>query len=65
MGWARREFFPRLIQGPFHNGLIVVFTAAVILAVLGALASLLRGPRPTPVPKQPDRAEPVLAAEQR
>jgi hypothetical protein len=60
-----REFFPRLIQGPFHNGLIVVFTAAAILAVLGALASLLRGPRPTPVPEQPDRAEPVLAAEQR
>jgi MFS family permease len=38
-----REFFPQLIQGPFHNGLIVVFTAATVLAVLGAAASLLRG----------------------
>ena len=60
-----REFFPRLIQGPFHNGLVVVFTAATILAVLGALASLLRGPRPTPAADQSDRSEPVLAAKQR
>ena len=60
-----REFFPRLIQGPFHNGLIVVFTAATILAVLGALASLLRGPRPILAADQSDRAEPVLAAKQR
>jgi len=60
-----REFFPRLIQGPFHNGLIVVFTAATILAVLGALASLLRGPRPTLAADQSDRSEPVLAAKQR
>jgi len=60
-----REFFPRLIQGPFHNVLIVVFTAATILAVLGALASLLRGPRPTPAADQSDRSEPVLAAQQR
>jgi MFS family permease len=59
------EFFPRLIQGPFHNGLIVVFTAATILAVLGALASLLRGPRPAPAADQSDRSEPVLAAKQR
>ena len=60
-----REFFPRLIQGPFHNGLVVVFTAATILAVLGALASLLRGPRPILAADQSDRAEPVLAAKQR
>jgi len=45
-----REFFPQLIQGPFHNGLIVVFTAATILSVLGAFASLLRGARPKTVP---------------
>jgi MFS family permease len=37
-----REFFPDLISGPFHHGLMVVFTAA---AVLSALASLLRGGR--------------------
>jgi MFS family permease len=43
-----QQFFPHLIEGPFHNGLIVVFTAATILAVLGAFASLLRGPRVAP-----------------
>ena len=59
-----REFFPQLIQGPFHSGLIVVFTAAAILAGLSALASLLRGARPRPAPDQPDRSEPVLAANQ-
>jgi MFS family permease len=38
-----REFFPSLISGPFHQGLIVVFVVAVVLSLLGALASLLRG----------------------
>jgi MFS family permease len=40
-----RQFFPDLISGPFHHGLIVVFSVATGLAVLGALASLLRGGR--------------------
>jgi EmrB/QacA subfamily drug resistance transporter len=40
-----REFFPNLISGPFHHGLIVVFSSAVVLSVLAALASLLRGGR--------------------
>ena len=54
-----REFFPSLISGPFHHGLVVVFTVAAVLAVLGALASLLRGarpaagPQPAPLPPQP------------
>jgi MFS family permease len=38
-----REFFPNLIAAPFHRGLIIVFTAAAIMSVLGALVSLLRG----------------------
>jgi MFS family permease len=38
-----REFFPDLISGPFHHGLVVVFGVAAGLSVLGALASLLRG----------------------
>jgi MFS family permease len=42
-----REFFPRLISGPFHSGLIVVFAVSAGLAVLSGLASLLRGGRPT------------------
>nr|WP_301332176.1 MFS transporter [Petropleomorpha daqingensis] len=39
------EFFPQLISGPFHSGLVVVFTAAAAMSVIGALASLLRGGR--------------------
>jgi len=37
------QFFPRLISGPFHHGLIIVFTAAALMSVIGALVSLLRG----------------------
>ncbi len=37
------HFFPDLISAPFHHGLVVVFSVAAALSVLGALASLLRG----------------------
>jgi MFS family permease len=40
-----RAFFPGLISGPFHHGLVVVFGVAAALAALAALASLLRGGR--------------------
>jgi hypothetical protein len=40
-----REFFPELISGPFHQGLIVVFAVSAALSVLAGLASLLRGGR--------------------
>ncbi|HEV7679183.1 MAG TPA: MFS transporter [Candidatus Dormibacteraeota bacterium] len=40
-----RSFFPDLISGPFHQGLIVVFAVAAGLSALAALASLLRGGR--------------------
>jgi MFS family permease len=40
-----RQFFPGLISGPFHSGLIVVFAVSTGLAVLAGLASLLRGSR--------------------
>jgi MFS family permease len=39
------EFFPQLISGPFHSGLVVVFIAAAVMSVIGALASLMRGRR--------------------
>ena len=42
-----RDFFPRLLSAPFHQGLVVVFVAAA-LSVLAALASLLRGGRTLP-----------------
>lgn len=32
-------FFPQLISGPFHTGLAVVFAAAAVMMVLGALTS--------------------------
>jgi MFS family permease len=41
-----RQFFPALISGPFHHGLIVVFAVAAGLAAVAAVASLLRGGRP-------------------
>jgi MFS family permease len=37
------QFFPHLISGPFHHGLLIVFSAAIALSVAGALISLLRG----------------------
>jgi MFS family permease len=38
-----KQFFPNLISGPFHHGLMIVFIAAAIMSVLGAIVSLLRG----------------------
>jgi hypothetical protein len=38
-----KEFFPNLITGPFHHGLVIVFSAAIAMSVAGALVSLLRG----------------------
>jgi MFS family permease len=38
-----KEFFPRLISDPFHHGLVIVFTAAAIMMVVAAIASLMRG----------------------
>ena len=40
-----RHFFPALISGPFHHGLVIVFAAATALAALAAVASLFRGGR--------------------
>jgi MFS family permease len=38
-----QSFFPSLLTGPFHSGLIVVFSVSAALSVLAGLASLLRG----------------------
>jgi MFS family permease len=40
-----RAFFPHLISGPFRDGLFVVFATAAGLALVAAVASLLRGDR--------------------
>jgi MFS family permease len=42
------SFFPSLLSGPFHSGLVVVFSVSAGLSVLAALASLLRGKRQVP-----------------
>jgi MFS family permease len=38
-----RQFFPNLISGPFHDGLMIVFTAAAVMSLAGAAVSWLRG----------------------
>jgi MFS family permease len=50
-----REFFPSLLAGPFHHGLIVVFGVSAVLSVLAGLASLLRGTRQAPDPSEIQR----------
>ena len=35
-----QTFFPQLITEPFHSGLVVVFSAAAVMMVIGAIASL-------------------------
>jgi MFS family permease len=39
------EFFPHLIGSPFHSGLVIVFTLAIAMSLVGAGASLMRGRR--------------------
>jgi MFS family permease len=40
-----KQFFPQLISGPFHHGLNIVFAMAIILLIIAAGVSLLRGGR--------------------
>ena len=37
------NFFPTLISGPFHDGLVVVFIAAALMSIIGAGLSVARG----------------------
>ncbi len=48
-----REFFPNLISGPFHSGLVVVFAFGAVLALLAAIASVLRGTGSAPAAEGP------------
>jgi MFS family permease len=38
-----REFFPHLISGPFHHGLVIAFGVAIAMSLAAAVVSLLRG----------------------
>ena len=53
-----REFFPNLISGPFHDGLVIVFWLAIVMALVGAVASLL-----TPKGRPPAPADDLISRE--
>ena len=40
-----KQFFPQLLTGPFHHGLVIVFSMAITVLVIAAAASLMRGGR--------------------
>jgi MFS family permease len=40
-----QEFFPRLISEPFMHGLLIAFGASIIMLLIAAAASMLRGER--------------------
>jgi MFS family permease len=48
-----KTFFPTLISGPFHHGLMIVFTAAALMAVCGAAVSWMRGKKPEAASAEP------------
>jgi nicotinamidase-related amidase/MFS family permease len=61
-----REFFPNLISGPFHSGLVVVFAFGAVLAFLAAIACLLIGTSPaarTLGPHETATADPASTGE--
>ncbi|WP_067821175.1 MFS transporter [Nocardia inohanensis] len=53
-----REFFPNLISGPFHSGLVVVFLGAALMMLIGAVASWFAG-----TPKVVDEATELREAD--
>ncbi len=38
-----KQFFPQLISGPFHHGLVIVFSMAMTVLVIAAIAALRHG----------------------
>jgi MFS family permease len=55
-------FFSNLIAGPFKHGLIIVFTFALIMCLIAALASWLRGPVARAGQDGPAAPDPVRAS---
>jgi MFS family permease len=55
-----KSFFPQLISQPFHHGLVIVFTTAMVLLLIAAGASALRGGRF--IYEEGNGAAPVAAA---
>ncbi|HEX5190144.1 MAG TPA: MFS transporter, partial [Streptosporangiaceae bacterium] len=65
-----KTYFPHLISGPFHHGLVIVFGVAIAMSCAGAVISLLRGGQfyydatesSARASGQPDAAQPDPAA---
>ena len=57
-----KQFFPHLISAPFHHGLVIVFTAAALMSITGALVSLLRGKQFYYDEQDPSRPAPAVPA---
>jgi MFS family permease len=58
-----KQFFPQLISSPFHYGLVIVFAVAIALSLVGAMASLFRGPRY--IHAEPGSSDPATAGRRR
>jgi MFS family permease len=58
-----KQFFPQLISSPFHYGLVIVFAVAIALSLVGAVASLFRGPRY--IHAEPGSSDPATAGRRR
>ena len=57
-----QTFFPNLIAGPFHDGLLIVFGAAAIMSLIAAVAAFLGGKRFVFADDDPDSSPPWSAA---
>jgi MFS family permease len=57
-----KAFFPQLISSPFHHGLTIVFSAAALMAVIGAAVSWMRGKKPE-VSSEPAGPAPAAATD--
>jgi MFS family permease len=59
-----REFFPNLISGAFHHGLVLVFAVSAALGLIAAIVSLMRGStRPPAEDVVHEKRSPVHAAD--
>jgi MFS family permease len=57
-----KEFFPQLISGPFHDGLVIVFVTAALMSFVGAGVSLARGKKYVHLDEEPVAASTAVHA---
>lgn len=58
-----KEFFPSLISGPFHDGMVVVLTFSIVMCLIAAFASWMRGGRYVHDELEAERLEADLLAQ--